>query len=103
MSDISITSGKRNDDERTWKELAARWLFGQDVSTVLLVGILLSLWFFGWYAMTKAIPDHIQSIQMGYEKIEKGHTDDLKETRAANEALVRYIVDGFKEATRRGP
>lgn len=91
-----ISAEERAACERSWKDIAARWIFGQDVSTVLLVGILVSLWYFGWYAMTQAIPAHLQSIQAGYERIEANHDASLKQMRVDNAELIKYIVDGIK-------
>lgn len=87
-------------DRRTWKDIAARWLFGQDVSTVLLVIILASLWYMGYYAMNTAIPAHLQSIQAGYERMEKSHAESLLRVETSHNASIKYIADAFREAAR---
>lgn len=87
-------------NDKSWKEIAARWLFGQDVTTVLLVGILVSLWYFGWYAMTVAVPAHLGSIQTGYERIDAKHEAAYKTQREDHAELVKYIIDGLKEVRR---
>lgn len=48
----------------TWKEMAAKWLFSQGVSTVLLVGIL----FYAAYVAQTVIPWHMQMMQSGYDR-----------------------------------
>lgn len=53
------------------KELAAKWLFSQGTSTVLLFCILLGL----GYSVVYVIPQHMQLIQAGYDR----NARDLKE------------------------
>lgn len=56
-----------NGDQVSLKSRALDWLFQQGVSTVLLAAILGLLAWGGKYMLEHAIPDHLRSIQEGYE------------------------------------
>lgn len=58
-----------NGTRRSWKESMFDWLFQQGVSTVLLFAILCAIGYALQYAMTTAIPQHIQSINQGNKAI----------------------------------
>jgi len=63
------------------KELAARWLFGQPFTNVLLVALLSVTGWLGQYTITKAIPEHLSTIQQGYESLESSHVDERQLTQ----------------------
>lgn len=54
----------------------ASWLTGQSFNNVLLIAILGAIWFGGQYCVTVAIPNHLDQIQKGYERIEKSNSED---------------------------
>jgi hypothetical protein len=68
-----------NTQSDSWKDLAAKWLFGQSVPTVLLVLILVG----GFYGAKVLIPEHLHEIQTGYERITTQVTGDLYKTSQA--------------------
>ena len=63
------------------KELAAKWLFGQPFTNVLLVALLSVTGWLGQYTITKAIPEHLSTIQEGYESLESSHVDERQLTQ----------------------
>lgn len=69
-------------DKIPLKTLAARWLFSQGVSTLLLFAILVGMYKMADYAMNTAIPEHLKQIQAGYEKIEAGHAKEVESLRS---------------------
>ena len=78
---------------KSWKELFLRWTLNQGVSTVLLFAIFGVLFLGGRYAIETAIPSHLESIQHGYEKIEKSHQDAMKAERTERDTFLRYVID----------
>lgn len=62
------------------KERAADWLLQQGVSTVLLVAILVSIGYGFRYAMTTAIPQHIETLRGMVRDVEASHREE-RETR----------------------
>ncbi|MDE2106373.1 MAG: hypothetical protein KGL39_54660 [Patescibacteria group bacterium] len=67
------------DAHDTWMSMAAKWLFGQDATTVLLFAVL----GFGGYAFYHAgdvmIPQHIKALNDNAEKIAKDHSDEVQQ------------------------
>ena len=72
-------------DKIPLKTLAARWLFSQGVSTLLLFAILVGMYKMTDYAINIAVPEHLKQIQLGYEKIESGHAKEVEALRATFE------------------
>ena len=60
-------------------ELIVRWVAGQSFNNVLLILILVSIGWLGWFGLTKAIPEHLRQIQTGYESLEKSHAKERSE------------------------
>lgn len=69
------------------KTIAANWLLGQPFNNVILVAILAGGAWVTHYGMTKAIPDHLTTIQIGYEKIETRQSEQLTSQQAAFEKV----------------
>lgn len=73
---MSEESGKSEIDfsKKTIKEslllIGANWLNAQNFNNLLLLAIIGLIAYGGRYAITIAIPDHLKTIQQGYEKIE---------------------------------
>lgn len=61
-----------------WRLVIVRWLAAQGVSTVLLCLILLALLYGMKYAMETAIPQHLDTIQKGYDRIGERHDKSLE-------------------------
>lgn len=60
-------------------ELIVRWVAGQSFNNVLLILILVSIGWLGWFTLTKAVPEHLRQIQTGYESLEKSHSKERAE------------------------
>lgn len=67
-----------NNSNQSFSAITAKWLAGQPFNNVLLFGILAGGAWCVWYAMTLAIPQHLATIQTGYEKIETRQSEQLK-------------------------
>ena len=67
-------------DTTTLGTLAARWLFGQPFTNVLLVAHLACVAWIAYYGITQAIPAHLKAIQEGYLTIEEHHSAERKYT-----------------------
>lgn len=86
------------------KTIAANWLLGQPFNNVILVAILAGGAWVTHYGMTKAIPDHLNTIQTGYEKIETRQSEQLASQQqafekvastqqASNERIIELITE----------
>ena len=60
---------------------AIEWIRGQTFNNILLLAILASIGIAQWYAMTTAVPAHLQKIQDGYERINERHEAERTRTR----------------------
>lgn len=56
------------------------WAAGQPFNNLLLIAILVAIGWLGYYGLTSAIPQHLNAIQSGYEKIEQAHRDEREQT-----------------------
>ncbi len=61
------------------KRTFSSWLFRQEAQTVLLFVIVLGGGYGMYYAMDKAIPAHLGTIQTGYDRLQQQH--EKSETR----------------------
>lgn len=86
------------------KTIAANWLLGQPFNNVILVAILAGGAWVTHYVMTKAVPDHLNTIQTGYEKIEMRQSEQLASQQqafekvaatqqASNERIIELITE----------
>lgn len=57
------------------------WAAGQPFNNVLLLAILGCIMWGGWFAMTTAIPAHLQQIQRGYESLTESHREERERTQ----------------------
>lgn len=80
--------------QKTWKQLAADWLFAQGVSTVLLVVLVATL----IYVIKVVVPEHIAMIQEGYREQRIAFQESLKQQAAMHESTVKYIMDSHRQA-----
>lgn len=66
------------------------WLKGQPFNNLLTLLLLAMIAWLGWYGVTQAIPQHLSTIQAGYERIEASHTKQLEsQEKAFDRALDR--------------
>lgn len=54
--------------------IGANWLNAQNFNNLLLLAIIGLIAYGGRYAITIAIPEHLKTIQVGYERIEDSHS-----------------------------
>jgi hypothetical protein len=71
----------------SWKEMLARWLFDQSVSTVLLISILAVT----VYGVPKVV---LPSVKDGYKENAESFERIMKIYVDANERQVKLIMDG---------
>lgn len=79
------------------------WLYSQGVSTVLLVLILIAIYRAFYYVLKTAIPDHLKTIQDGYERIQTSHERQvvtLADTFRKERELERQHVSATTQAIR---
>lgn len=93
-------SNGNNGTQRGLKEKALEWLFQQGASTVLLVGILGSLLYGLHYAMTTAIPKHLEQIQTGYDRIAEQHSKEVQATNASHEKMIQRLTESWEREVR---
>ena len=56
------------------------WAAGQPFNNVLLLAIFASIVYGTYFAMTTAIPSHLNQIQKGYESLTESHRDEREHT-----------------------
>jgi hypothetical protein len=71
--------------DKSWRDMAFRWLFSQGVSTILLFAILGGVWY--------GLPASLAKIQDGYERIEKADDRRYETIRQHNAEMLKYVVD----------
>lgn len=92
-----------NNAEVSIKDRFVIWMFQQGTSTVLLVLLTCVVTYFGYYAMTTAIPQHLKTIQEGYEKQEANHSavvDKFVNSMERQQQLMRDDRETFKQSLR---
>lgn len=77
----------KDERDQSWHGVAARWLFSQGATTVLLSAVLC---FLGWFVMS-GIPQHLTQIQRGYETIQSANEKSLERERVLFERAVGRI------------
>ena len=70
-----------DDQKQNLTSQVVSWAAGQPFNNVLLLAILGSIMWGGYFAMTTAIPSHLQQIQTGYEALTNAHREERKELR----------------------
>lgn len=73
------------------------WVKGQPFNNVLIATLLGMLSWLGWYGLTSAIPEHIKTIQSGYERIEAVHNTQRTTDRDDHRAALKQQQEVFKE------
>ena len=68
------------------KDAGVKWLLSQPFTNVLLVVLIVMIAWGGHYSITIAIPQHLKSIQDGYEKIDTAARMERKELRSQYES-----------------
>lgn len=74
------------------QELAARWLFHQGVSTVLLFAILAGL----IWTVKYVVPQHLAEIQAGYDRQEGAHEKNLKLIIDSQERSITQLTTSWE-------
>ena len=73
---------------KTIWEAICRWLLRQGFNDVLLFAILATIAYMGWYAITTAIPSHLEIIQTGYDRLSDRLTAEHGRDREAFEKAI---------------
>lgn len=74
------------------------WATSQSFNNILLCAILLAIGWIGWYAVTTAIPAHLQMIQTGYEKIIDDHRAERGRTIDAYDKWIERMSNNNRRA-----
>ena len=74
-------------------QLVAEWASGQPFTNVLLAALLSMMSWLGYYSLTVAIPEHLQQIQKGYERIDADDRADRASIRDQYEKWIEKIMD----------
>lgn len=74
-------------------QLAAEWASGQPFTNVLLAALLSMIAWLGYYSLTVAIPEHLQQIQKGYERIDADDRADRGAICDQYEKWLEKILD----------
>ena len=85
------------------KVLIVKWIAKQGVTTVLLIAILGAILYGGYYAMTTAIPQHLDRIQAGYREVSIEHRtaiETIEKSRDADRAANDRARSDFLELIR---
>jgi hypothetical protein len=90
---------KQHEDEeehrtqpKTYLGMFLRWTFNQDPQTVILVLILAIIVFLGNYVIKVGIPQHLQSIQDGYQRIAHEHKQEMQEISRNHVEQVKNVT-----------
>lgn len=76
----SREGGMTEDNQKISSQVIA-WATGQPFNNVLLLAILFAIGWSGYYAVTTAIPKHLEQIQKGYQSLTDAHREERKELR----------------------
>ena len=68
------------DKEQSIKTQVIAWAAGQPFNNVLLMAILFSIGWGGYYTVTVGIPSHLNQIQKGYESLTESHREEREQT-----------------------
>jgi len=77
-----------SDDQKATVARAVEWLTGQSFNNVLLALLLLAFGWLSYYALQVGIPQHLKSIQDGYERVNQQNTDAHKSNAEAFKAAI---------------
>lgn len=86
------------DMPQDYKTIAAQWVAGQPFTNVLLVAILSAGGWCGYYAITIAIPAHLQTIQNGYERLDemnRSERDRIDRQHSTERETIRRQFEGW--------
>jgi cell shape-determining protein MreC len=89
---MSTDSQQGTEDMKGILATAARWLFGQEANTVMLFVLVGG----AFYVIRELVPSHLQSIQAGYERIEKSHEGQLNDQRHSFSTIVTQQNETLK-------
>lgn len=70
------TSDEELGKDISWKVVFAKWLVQQGVPAVLLFSILFVMSYGMHYAIETAIPEHLKTIQLGYDRMQEAHAKE---------------------------
>ena len=83
-----------------WKPLIIENAVKQGPSFIVLCLILWGLWSLGNYGIKtaeSAIPQHLQQIQTGYEKIQSAFDSNIKTIQASNDRNIERMIESSEK------
>ena len=60
-----------------WRSMVLEAAIRQGPSFVILLLLLFALWNFSNFVVQEGVPAHLQQIQLGYEKIQQSHSQEI--------------------------
>jgi hypothetical protein len=87
------------DDTKPITAQVIAWAAGQPFNNVLLMAILFSIGWGGYYTVTVGIPKHLEQIQKGYESLTESHRDEREQTlQLYDKWMNRTGIDGVSDS-----
>lgn len=75
--------------------IGANWLNAQNFNNLLLLAIIGLIAYGGRYAITIAIPEHLRTIQQGYEKIEETSSQERAKMEEAHSKERKEAIETY--------
>lgn len=79
------------EEKKSVYEAGVRWLLGQEANTVLLFTIIIGI----GYGVRFLVPQHLQMIQDGYEKLDSRHMEEMKNVTIQHTEEVKALSTSF--------
>lgn len=78
--------------------VAENWLSQQNAITVILIGVLASLGYLGWYALNTAVPAHIALIGDKHKELQRAYIENQKASQERfDKALDRILTSAEQD------
>jgi len=79
--------------DKSWRDLAFRWMLSQGPSTVLLTIIIIG----GGYLAQVMIPAHLDTIQRGYEKLSERNDMAIERLATSHERAIDRVMTALEK------
>lgn len=82
---------EKTEEKKNVYEAGVRWLLGQEANTVLLFTIIIGI----GYGVRFLVPQHLQMIQDGYEKINTRNVEEMKSITTHHAEAIKELTTSF--------
>lgn len=90
-------------DEKSIVAHVAAWAAGQPFTNILLSALLVGFGWMAWHCVTIAVPQHLEAIQNGYEKLDTAHRSERQHLQQSSEKwLEKFMAIGHPEVSHIG-